>query len=93
MGNWPKAVDYYQQAHTLQESIGDRQNQTANVINLATMHKQLGKHDAAWQDLETGLSIARQLGDTWGTAVCHVNMAELALIQPDLALAHRHADD
>ncbi|MDH3675651.1 MAG: tetratricopeptide repeat protein, partial [Anaerolineae bacterium] len=92
VGDWPRAVKYYEQAYALQEKIGDRQNQVTTVINLATMHMQLGRHEAAWQDLATGLAIAQQLGDSWGTAVCQVNMAELALIQPDLELAKGHAE-
>jgi class 3 adenylate cyclase/Tfp pilus assembly protein PilF len=93
LGKWPRAVEYYEQAYNLQEKIGDRQHQVTTVINLATMHLQLGKHEAAWQDLETGLAIARQLGDTWGTAVCQVNMAELVLIQPDLELCKKYAEE
>jgi tetratricopeptide (TPR) repeat protein len=57
------------------------------------MYMQLGKHEVAWQDLERGLAITRQLGDTWGTAVCLVNMAELALIQSDFDLAERQAEE
>lgn len=81
----------YQQANAIQQVIGDIEGQGLSTDNLRLLHMNMGKHELARQELESGLSIRQRLGDAWGTALSHVNLAHLALIQARFDDVARHA--
>ena len=92
LGDWPTALEYSDQAFSLQEMVGDRHHQIINLNNSGQLRLRMGEHEVALKALETGLGQARALGDVWGTALCHVGLAELYLIQSRLEEAKSHAE-
>ena len=91
LGEWAKAEEYYQQANAIQQVIADIEGQGLSIDNLGLLHMNMGKHELAQHELETGLAIRQRLGDTWGTALSHVNLAHLALVQARFADVTSHA--
>ena len=91
MGNWLRASEYHERAQAVQQIIGNPQGQAVCFDNLGILKMYLGKHEEALQILNQGLSIRTRLGDNWGTAQSHVNLAHLALVQSDREQATAHA--
>lgn len=84
LGNWLKAAEYYNRAYAVQQLIGNPEGQALSLENLGLLHMVMGEHRLSRQELEDSLSIRRRLGDAWGAAQCHINLAQLALIQERL---------
>lgn len=90
LDNWPKAADYYERAYNIQEIIGNPEGQAHALDNLGVLHTAIGEYETAQRELTTGLATRQRLGDNWGTAQSHVNLAYLALVQSNSVEAATH---
>ena len=66
LGNYPKAIDYYNQSLIIAQEIGDRLGESAALCNLGLVHTYLGNYKLAIEYLQKDLAISRELEDTRG---------------------------
>ncbi len=74
----------------IQQIIGNPEGQAHALDNLGVLHTAMGEYETARRELTTGLTTRQRLGDNWGTAQSHVNLAYLALVQSYFAEAATH---
>lgn len=63
LGNFGKAMDFYEQALQISRKIGDRISEGNNLANLGTAYQSLGEYIKAIEFHEQALSILRETGD------------------------------
>ncbi len=66
LGEYDSALDYYQQALALRQSIGDRYGVARTQNNLGRTHNKLGKLSQALEFYQLALNQANSLGDKFG---------------------------
>jgi tetratricopeptide (TPR) repeat protein len=81
LGDWQQALDYYQQALTIKNDLGDSFSQAITLNNIGAIYFQLGQWDKALNHFHKALSIRHELGDLRGASTTH----EL------IAMTHRDA--
>lgn len=93
LGNWPAAADDYEQAYTLQESIGDIAGQARSLISRGMLAIGMGRRDEAGKKLVAGLNLCQKLDDRFEMARAYAGLSQLALLQgrPDEAADHAQA--
>jgi tetratricopeptide (TPR) repeat protein len=70
LGQYDSARDAARQSLELTEALGARQLSAYNRLHLCLAHARLGEHSAAKQMLEAAAPVLKQVGDTFGEAVC-----------------------
>jgi CHAT domain-containing protein len=88
-GQYPKALDYYQQALTIMRELGDKKGESADLNNLGVLYKTLGKYQKAKDAFQDSLTIriAIGIGETW-TSQSGLASVEAKLNQSDAAQQH-----
>jgi tetratricopeptide (TPR) repeat protein len=66
LGQYDKAIKYYEQGLTIQQEIGDRRGQGNQLGNLGNAYSSLGQYDKAIKYYEQALAIDREIGDRLG---------------------------
>ncbi len=95
MGDARKAIDYYEQALSIDREIGDRRGEGADLGNLGSAFYSLDDIDKAEDYYQQQLKIAQEIGDRkgeanalWGQAIClqKKNDTEQAIEKAECAL-------
>lgn len=81
LGEWRKAIDYYEKAYALQQSMEDLEHQARTLDNLGILRMSMGFHDLARKNLEASRTLRIQLGDIMGHAQSGASIAQLDLIE------------
>jgi tetratricopeptide (TPR) repeat protein len=92
LGEYQRAIDFYQQSLEIQRQIGDRNGEATSLIGLGNAYYSLGEYQRAIDFQQQSLEITRQIGDRNGEAISLFNLADtFAKLgrQPE-ALQHYH---
>jgi CHAT domain-containing protein/tetratricopeptide (TPR) repeat protein len=76
-GKLAEAIDEFQQAQTLYQQLGNRQNEAAALGNLGITHRALGDYDLAIDYLTQALQLKRELNDSQGEGQLLVNLGNV----------------
>jgi tetratricopeptide (TPR) repeat protein len=76
IGNVYKAIECYEKALSISQSIGDRQNQHWQLGTLGDMQINLGEFTLAINKHKDALEIAQELGDEFGEAWHRMSLGE-----------------
>jgi DNA-binding SARP family transcriptional activator/tetratricopeptide (TPR) repeat protein len=90
-GDHDSAIVHYEQAATLARSTGNRMPLAEALAGLGTAHHAAGRHMAALPSLAEALTIAGEDGYQIIEGTTLTVLAEIHLIDDDVALAVRHA--
>ncbi|MEP0871075.1 DUF2225 domain-containing protein [Trichocoleus desertorum AS-A10] len=63
LGQYPKALEFYQQALKLRQQIGDREGEWATLDDMGMAYGEQGQYTKALEFYQKALGIIRQLGD------------------------------
>lgn len=63
LGQYPKALEFYQQALKLRQQIGDREGEWATLDDMGAAYGEQGQYTKALEFYQKALGIIRQLGD------------------------------
>ncbi len=66
LGDYPRAIDYYQQSLAIAREIGNRQGEGAALGNLGNCYYRLGDFPRAIDYYQQSLAIAREIGNRRG---------------------------
>jgi len=66
LGQYQKALDYYQQALFIHREIGDRHGEGANLGNIGLIYDNFGQYQKALDYYQQALKIKREIGDRRG---------------------------
>ncbi len=88
LGNYPIAIDYYEQSLIIAREIGDQQGEGNALGNLGIAYKNLGQYDLAINFHQQYLTIAQEIGDRRGegSSLGNLGLAYNSLGQCDLAI-------
>ena len=68
LGQYPKAIEFYQQSLAIKKELGDRQGQANSLNNLGNAYLNLGQYPKAIKFHQQSLAIFQELGDRQGQA-------------------------
>ena len=88
LGNYPQALDYYQQSLAITRDIGDRATEGIALNNIGAVYDSLGHYPQALDYYQQSLAIARDIGDRSGEGTILGNLGYLLenQDQPELAI-------
>ena len=66
MGDYQKAIEYYERAYTIAKENGNRHDEGAWLLNLGNAYRNQGQVQIAIKYYEQALDIAREIGDRQG---------------------------
>ncbi len=72
LGQYPQAIDFFQQSLIIARDIGDRRREAYSLNNLGNAHDSVGQYPQAIDFLQQSLAIKRDIGDRKGEA-CSLN--------------------
>jgi tetratricopeptide (TPR) repeat protein len=89
LGDYPRAIDYHEQALVISREIGDRRGEGTALGNLGLAYRNLGEYQRAIAYYEPCIAVFREIGDIAGVARNSWNLGLLYEQQGDLARAVR----
>lgn len=91
-GAFDEAFIHGQEAYRLFHFVGDRANQASVRVNQALGYNQAGQPKMATELATEALTMFEQLGEPWGRAVAHQNLAEAHLALGNLPMARQYVE-
>ncbi|OQY52113.1 MAG: hypothetical protein B6247_17800 [Candidatus Parabeggiatoa sp. nov. 2] len=81
LGDYPKALDFFQQALAIFRDIGDKSGQGKVLTNIGVVYKNLGDYPKALDFFQQALAIFRDIGDKsgQGTNLGNIGSVHLSL--------------
>ncbi len=92
IGNFEKAVSFYQKGATCSEKFGLDQQMSDNLLNMASAMKQQGIWDTATKYANEALDIATRIGDKTLISDAHFMLGILDIHEEDFEEATNHLD-
>ncbi|MFM6512523.1 MAG: tetratricopeptide repeat protein [Microcystis panniformis] len=77
LGEYQKAIEFYQQSLAIKREIGDRGGEAASYNNLGIVYKSLGEYQKAIEFHQPSLAITREIGDRRGEANSYNNLGNV----------------
>ncbi|MEH2214845.1 CHAT domain-containing tetratricopeptide repeat protein, partial [Nostoc sp.] len=77
LGQYPKALEYLQQALAIRKQIGDRSGIGNSLNNIGFIYSSLGQYPKALEYLQQALAIRKQIGDKAGVGTTLNNIGEI----------------
>ena len=77
MGEWDKAIDYYQRSLAIKEKVADEHEIATTLNNLGNVYQAKGEWDKAIEYYQRDLAICEKLGDEHGMAPTFNNLGLL----------------
>jgi CHAT domain-containing protein/Tfp pilus assembly protein PilF len=74
LGQYPKAIEFYQQSLVIEKEISDRRGEGSLLGNLGVAYRSLGQYQKAIEFLQQALAIFRQIGDRNGEGDALINL-------------------
>jgi CHAT domain-containing protein len=74
LGQYQKAIEYYQQSLAIKKQIGDRNGEGISLNNLGSGYHSLGQYQKAIEYYQQSLAIAKQIVDRKGEATSLSNL-------------------
>ncbi|MGJ5629441.1 CHAT domain-containing protein, partial [Nostoc sp. CALU 1950] len=74
LGQYPKALEFYQQALAIREKIGDRSGVGTTLNNIGAIYYRLGQYPKALEFYQQALAISQQIGDRSGEGTTFNNI-------------------
>jgi CHAT domain-containing protein len=68
LGQYPKAIEYYQQSLAIKKEIGARKGEASSLNNLGLAYDSLGQYPKAIEFYQQQLAIVKEIGDRQGEA-------------------------
>jgi len=90
LGDYPKAIEHYQQSLDIAREIGDRGGEGNSLGNLGGCYYSLGDYPKAIEHHQQSLDISREIGDRDGQGHSLNNLACALLFLGDTELAQAH---
>ena len=75
LGQYQRAIDFYQQSLEIKREIGDRHGEADSLIGLGNTYHCLGQYQRAIDFYQPALEIKREIGDLHGEAASLFNLA------------------
>ena len=75
-GDYPRAIDYYQQSLEIQQQIGDRSGEANTLMGLGVAYGSQGEYQRAIDYHQQSLEIQQQIGDRSGEANTWFNLGD-----------------
>ncbi|MGJ5634882.1 CHAT domain-containing protein, partial [Nostoc sp. CALU 1950] len=63
LGQYPKALEFYQQALAIIKEIGDRSGESTTLNNIGAIYDSLGQYPKALEYFQQALAIIKEIGD------------------------------
>ncbi len=82
-GDYPKALEYTQQALVMRRKLGDRRSIALSLNNLGLVYQDSGQFKQALEAFEQALTIRREIGDLVGVSISLNNLGTVAQDQRD----------
>ena len=93
MGEYPKAIQYYEKGLEISSAIGDQSGIASNNGNLGNAYLSLGEYQKAIQYYEKGLEISSAIGDQSGIASNNGNLGNAYLSLGEYKDARSHLEE
>ncbi|MCA2716909.1 MAG: tetratricopeptide repeat protein [Microcystis sp. M169S2] len=77
LGEYQKAIEFYQQSLAITREIGDRRGEAASYNNLGNVYNSLGEYQKAIEFHQQSLAIEREIGDRGGEAKSYGNLGNV----------------
>ncbi|MHC5729836.1 MAG: tetratricopeptide repeat protein, partial [Nostoc sp.] len=74
LGQYQRAIEFYQQSLEISREIGDRNGEGNSLIGLGNAYKSLGEYQRAIEFHQQSLEISREIGDIRGEAIAWYNL-------------------
>jgi tetratricopeptide (TPR) repeat protein len=68
LGQYPRAIEYYEQSLAMSQAIGDRNGEANSLIGLGNAYDSLGQYPRAIEYYEQSLTMSQEIGDRNGEA-------------------------
>jgi tetratricopeptide (TPR) repeat protein len=91
-GFYLDSIELEEQALRIAEGQKDRLGQAGMCFALGVTYTRVGSYELAGQNLETALRTFEMLGESPGQAMAHNELAKMATLQGNLAIAREHAE-
>jgi CHAT domain-containing protein len=88
LGEYPKAIEFYQQSLAIKREIGDRKEVANSLNNLGNAYANLGQYPKAIEFHQQSLGIAREIGNREGESIflSNIGLTLQKQQQPELAI-------
>ncbi|MCA2792504.1 MAG: tetratricopeptide repeat protein, partial [Microcystis sp. M112S2] len=77
LGEYQKAIEFYQQSLAIKREIGDRGGEAKSYIGLGNVYRSLGEYQKAIEFHQQSLAIEREIGDRGGEAKSYNNLGNV----------------
>nr|WP_277882295.1 tetratricopeptide repeat protein [Microcystis wesenbergii] len=77
LGEYQKAIEFYQQSLAITREIGDRGGEAKSYMGLGNVYDSLGEYQKAIEFHQQSLAIKREIGDRWGEAASYNNLGNV----------------
>ncbi|MCY7324028.1 MAG: tetratricopeptide repeat protein, partial [Phormidesmis sp. CAN_BIN36] len=86
-GQYPQALEQYQQALAITREIGDRAVEGSTLVNIGSVYRSQGQYPQALEQFQQALVITREIGDRAGEGATLNNMGFAQLLSGQFAIA------
>jgi tetratricopeptide (TPR) repeat protein len=87
LGNYIKALEYYQKSLFVRQELDDQQGVAASLNNIATIYRNQGDYAQALNHFLESLKIKKELGDKKGSANSMLGIGNIYIDQEEFELA------
>jgi len=89
-GNYLEAIRYYEASLKINRQIGNRKNETGNIINIGSVYQRQGDDAKALAKSFEALKISESINDSSYMALLYGNIADVYLSQENYGMALRY---